>query len=201
MNSPSMRLDALTELINIASGRAAAALSQMLERRVTMAVIKLHILQRAQIASFLQREVGTIGTALIQEFQNGMQGQASLLLSQENATLLVRALLHLDRELENLSIAEQSALSEVGNVVLNACIAILADQAHTRVHSQLPRLLFNISAEEMAQLLTQPWGEDTIGMLFVSRFTIGEISFQAKIILVTTLADETLQRLLDLTGK
>ncbi len=202
MISPPLDFDALTEMFNIASGRAAAALSQMLGRRVAMTVIDLHILHRERIPGFLKSEIGVIGTALIQEFHNGMQGQASLLLSQKNAALLVRALLRIDRELDSLSAAEQSALTEIGNVVLNACVAILADQAHTRVHYQLPRLLFNIPAEEMAELLTSPWQKNTVGMLFVSRFTIGEISFQAKIILAASLTNETLDHLLvNLTGE
>lgn len=196
MNISDLNRDKLAELLNIASGRAARALSTLMGRRVQMNVIDIHIMTRNTAIDYLQRELKTIATAMLVSFHNSISGQTAMLLNHQDAVQMVRALLGGNRDLKSLSAAEQSVLEEIANIVLNACVGSLADHAGSRVFSDLSHLLFNVPAEEIGRAAIEPWGEEALGILFVSRFSIGEIQFHANILLVTALGDAAIQALL-----
>ncbi len=176
--------DTVTELMNIASGRAANALAGILKQRVQIELLDLHFLGREGMKTFLVEELGLIGSAVEQGFKGDINGSALLLLTHEHAAKMVEALLKENRDLASLTNAKQAVLGEVGNIILNACIAILCNQINKRVRFNIPNVLVNRSGAEIARELTEERNEKLEAIVLKSRMRVGEIETIVYILIV-----------------
>lgn len=131
--------DAVTELLNIAIGHAAASLSQLVEDEVHLSVPFVDFLTPAQAAARLEDETqGADSVAVRQHFQGRFDGDILLIFPEKRSLDLVRHMLGDQVPLEQLTELEQEALLEVGNIILNACLGSLANQLETPVEGSLP---------------------------------------------------------------
>ncbi|AVM72689.1 chemotaxis protein CheX [Magnetospirillum gryphiswaldense] len=131
--------DAVTEIINIAIGQAASALSQLVEDEVRLSVPLVHFLTPDQAAIRLDEETGGgESVAVRQTFQGRFNGDIMLIFPERRSLHLVRQMLGDDLPLDQLTELEQEALMEVGNIILNACLGSLANQLGMGVESSLP---------------------------------------------------------------
>jgi chemotaxis protein CheC len=134
--------DAITELLNIAIGQAAAGLSQLVEDEVRLSVPFIDFLTPAQAAQRLDVETkGAEAVAVRQHFTGPFAGDILLLFPERRSLDLVRHMLGDEVPLSQLTELEQEALQEVGNIILNACLGSLANQLSLRVESSLPTYL------------------------------------------------------------
>jgi len=131
--------DAVTEIINIAIGQAASALSQLVEDEVRLSVPLVHFLTPDQAAARLDEETGGgESVAVRQSFQGRFNGDILLIFPERRSLHLVRQMLGDDLPVDQLTELEQEALMEVGNIILNACLGSLANQLGMGVESSLP---------------------------------------------------------------
>lgn len=131
--------DAVTELLNIAIGQAAASLSQLVEDEIRLSVPFVHFLAPAAAASRLQAETGGgDSVAVRQHFAGQFSGDILLIFPERKSLELVRSMLGDTVPLDSLTELEREALLEIGNIILNACLGSLANQLRTRVESSLP---------------------------------------------------------------
>lgn len=131
--------DAIAELLNIGMGRAAAALSEMVGESVDLSVPNVEFLSQESTVKRIHKEVGTTVTAIKESFEGTFWGDAMLLFPEHDSLSLVRALLkEEDLPLEELSDMEQEALTEVGNIILNACLGTLANVFKQKLDFRLP---------------------------------------------------------------
>lgn len=131
--------DAVTELLNIAIGQAAASLSQLVEDEVGLSVPFVDFLTPAQAAERLETETrGSDSVAVRQHFAGRFYGDILLIFPERKSLDLVRHMLGDDVPLDQLTELEQEALLEVGNIILNACLGSLANQLQLPVESSLP---------------------------------------------------------------
>ena len=131
--------DAVTEIINIAIGQAASALSQLVEDEVRLSVPLVHFLTPEQAAVRLDEETGGgESVAVRQSFQGRFNGDILLIFPERRSLQLVRQMLGDDLPIDQLTDLEQEALMEVGNIILNACLGSLANQLGMGVESSLP---------------------------------------------------------------
>ena len=187
--------DAFTEAMNIAMGQAAQALGTLLEYRVLLQVPEVEILRASELRTFFDREVPDVGAAVLQAFSGQLDGLSSLVFPQRHAVTLVRILLPSARGLEQLSSAEQTVLTEVGNVVINSAVATLADQLETRLKLSLPTVYLNLSGAATARLVLEGALDADHVMVLLSRLTIGAVHLTAYLLL--RLPQGGVQRLLD----
>lgn len=186
--------DAFTEVMNIAMGQAAEALNALLARRVILKVPEVELMTASGLSAFFQEELVQVGVTMRQRFSGQLNGVAAMVFSSAHAMYLVRTLVDIQQELSRLSAAEQSVLMEMGNIVLNAAIAVLADQLGARVRMSLPDLTLNQEGSAAAlQLLGSVAGADNAFVL-VSRLTIGDAEMISYLILL--MPEEDAQRLL-----
>ncbi|MBP8980643.1 MAG: response regulator [Syntrophobacterales bacterium] len=178
------RKDAFTELMNIAMGQAANALSVLLSRRVRLKVPEVELMTAAGLMDFFREEVELVGVSIRQRFSGPFNGSATMVFSAGHAAFLVRTLVGIQEELGRLSSAEQSVLTEMGNIVLNAAIAVLADHAHGRLRVSLPDVALNLKGEEAAQELLGGAADAEKAFVLVSRLTIGEAELISYLILL-----------------
>ena len=133
--------DALAEIINIGMGRAADSLSQMVAEEVKLSVPVLKLLQGAGAADEIARMTDHDISGVTQDFNGILSGRAMLLFPEKQSMNLVRLLLKDEVPLEMMSELEKEALTEVGNIILNACFGTVANTLTFELNSTLPEFV------------------------------------------------------------
>jgi chemotaxis protein CheC len=119
--------DALTEIVNIGVSRAAASLRKMVGAQVMLSVPAVEVVSRRGATTLLgERESDTL-VAVRQAFEGAFAGHALLIFPQATSLELVRAVSGGDLSPEELAELETEALAETGNVILNGCLASIAN--------------------------------------------------------------------------
>jgi chemotaxis protein CheC len=149
-----IELDALTELVNIGVSRAANSLRELVGEQVLLSVPTLLILERALAASFIEASEGAQLVAVRQVFQGEFSGSALLIFPERNSLELVRAVTRDELTLDDIVELEQEALAEVGNILLNSCVATIANLLERNLEMSLPEILRGDSAELLAMVPT-----------------------------------------------
>jgi chemotaxis protein CheC len=132
--------DALSEVINIAFARTAASLSELTGHRVLLDVPKVAIFPidqlGAALSEFLPAEVATVH----QVFTGPVTGDALLLLNYDGAITLADLLTDEKLGSKRLNTSSREVLTEVGNILLNACLGMFGNLLQVHVSFSVPRL-------------------------------------------------------------
>jgi chemotaxis protein CheC len=131
--------DTLTELINIGYGRAAAALSELTGRRIILEVPKVAVHPINEVSASLSRVLTGEVASVHQVFSGPVSGNALLLLDHKAAVLLNSLLLDVPLD-DRLDSDGREAITEVGNIVLNACLGVFGNLLQVQVTFSVPRL-------------------------------------------------------------
>lgn len=130
--------DALVEIFNMGVGQAAAAMSRIVSEEVTMSVPEISFQSRAEVAHTLGTEEGRRICAIAQQFNGAFNTEAFLMFPEEKSLEIVRLMVGQSLTLEELSEMEQEAMSEIGNIILNSCMATLANASGKELQGSLP---------------------------------------------------------------
>lgn len=137
----SLERDALTELVNIGVSRAAGSLRKMVGEQVLLSVPSVEVVTRAAAAALIrEREQGDL-VAVLQDFRGVFSGRALLIFPQANSLSLVHAVTGGALSPEETEQMEQEALAETGNVVLNSCLATMANMLEEPLDMSLPEVI------------------------------------------------------------
>jgi chemotaxis protein CheC len=136
-----LEFDALTELINIGVSRAANSLRELVGEQVHLTVPSLAILLRPEAAELISPSNANLLVAVRQGFQGEFSGCALLIFPETNSLELVRAVTAGDLSLEDIIELEQEALAEIGNIILNGCMATIANLLERSLTMSLPEIV------------------------------------------------------------
>jgi len=136
-----MQLDALTELVNIGVSRAAASLREMVGAQVHLSVPMVSLETRARAVSILAERENANLVAVHQVFEGDIVGRALLIFPETKSLELVRAITGGDLPLEDIIELEQEALAETGNILLNSCLATIANMLQRSLRMSLPEVM------------------------------------------------------------
>ena len=132
--------DALTEVLNIATARTAAALSDLTGQRVVLDVPNVFVHPigglTTALSSFINGDIVTVH----QIFSGPVAGDALLLLGHEAAVTLTDLMINEHVRSKRLNASAREVLTEVGNILLNACMGVFGDLLQVRVSFAVPRL-------------------------------------------------------------
>jgi len=141
--------DALTELLNIAFARTAASLSELSGDRVNLDVPEIQMCPIDQlpntISSLVREEIATVH----QIFSGPVAGDALLLLNYSGAVSLTDLLSEASERTGTLDESAREAITEIGNILLNACLGVFGNLLKVQVSFSMPRL----HLESLDQLL------------------------------------------------
>ena len=116
--------DFLLELFNIGVGKAADSLSKMVHQEVILSVPHIEMISIDQLADVVGKDQNI---SCVSQKITGRFDADSLLLFPKNASLqIVQLMLGQQFTAETIKELHQEAFSEVGNIVLNACIGSLS---------------------------------------------------------------------------
>ena len=135
-------VDAVAEVLNVGMGSAAASLSEMINEEVKLSVPSVEFVSRIIAAKHISEKAKTDVSGVHQHFQGVFGGDAMLLFPEEQSLQLVRAVLQQDdMSLEELTEMEQEAMTEIGNVILNACLCSMADMFGKEMRGEIPEFV------------------------------------------------------------
>lgn len=135
-------VDAVAEVLNIAMGNAAASLSEMINEEVQLSVPGVQFVSRTEAALIISKKTKTNVSGVLQPFHGAFGGEAMLLFPEKQSLELVRAVLQQDDlTLEDLTDMEQEAMTEIGNVILNACLCSIADMFSQEMFGEIPEFI------------------------------------------------------------
>lgn len=136
-----LELDALTELVNLGVSRSAASLRHMVGDEVLLSVPSVAVVTRARAAQIIGETGNGRMVAVHQAFDGDISGRALLIFPETNSLELVRAVTGGGLPLEDIIELEQEALAETGNIILNGCLATIANMLQRSLRMSLPEIL------------------------------------------------------------
>lgn len=142
-----IEVDVLTEAFNIGVGQAASAMSLMVNEEVKLSVPSLTVISRAEAARQLSNNVGQRMCGVSQKFVGPFNADAILMFPESKSLEIVRLMVGEDIPLAELTDMEQEALSEIGNIILNALVGTLANVFDSEFIGSLPTFHLGTSAE------------------------------------------------------
>ena len=192
MDLTATQKDALTELINIGYARAAGALSDLTGHRITLEVPNVAIHLVGEITPLLSRLIPGEVASVNQTFGGPIAGNAILLLDKPAALLLNRLLT--DRpEAHSLDGAAKEVITEVGNIVLNACLGVFGNLLHVAVNLKVPGLMID-AVEEILRPITAGEAEIHYALMIHTRFHLRTSDVSGYLVIILGVA--SLERLL-----
>ncbi len=138
MNLTHGQRDALVELLNIGFGRAGAALSKLTGQRILLEVPEVAIHPVAQLDASLSRVTAEKVASVHQVFTGPVGGDALLLLDPVAASTLKELLTDEPALPLELDASSKEVLTEVGNILLNACIGTFGNLLKVPVSFSVP---------------------------------------------------------------
>jgi chemotaxis protein CheC len=133
--------DALTEIVNIGVSRAASSLRKMIGDQVLLSVPSIEVVSQRRAARLIsEREVVEL-VAVRQDFSGPFSGRALLIFPETNSLELVRAVTGGELSAEEVIEMEHEALAETGNVILNSCLATMANMLKRSLSMTIPEVL------------------------------------------------------------
>ena len=150
--------DALIELLNIGFGRAAASLSELTGHRVLLEVpqVSVHAIDELNRALrlVLDDQVATVH----QIFSGPVGGDALLILNHSAAGMLKELLTNEPPLPLPIDASAREVLTEVGNILLNACLGTFGNILKVQVSFSVPHLNLDTLHEVMRSLLVNREG-------------------------------------------
>ncbi|MET0709814.1 MAG: chemotaxis protein CheC [Tardiphaga sp.] len=191
-----LQLDALTELVNIGVSKAAANLREMVGAQVHLSVPTVELVTRGRAIAILAERESTNLVAVHQVFEGDIGGRALLIFPETKSLELVRAITGGDLPLEDIIELEQEALAETGNVLLNSCLATIANMLHRSLKMSLPEVLRG-NAATFFSLTPAPEAGDVVMFLYIT-FAVRERDISGYIAMIMDMPSLTaLTHLLD----
>lgn len=132
--------DALIELLNIGFGRAAASLSELTGHRVILEVPRVTIHPVDEISEALERVIRTDVASVHQIFTGPVSGDALLILDQGGAAMLKELLTNEPALPLSIDASAREVITEVGNILLNACLGTFGNLLQVKVSFSVPQL-------------------------------------------------------------
>lgn len=166
LNLSGEQLDVLKEIGTIGGGSAATALSQILGKRVSIAVpqVKLVSAERISASEFLI-EPDEVGIAVDLKILGALQGGILVLFSQKSALMMIDILMK--REIgttQLLNLMEASALSESSHILCGSYLNAVGELLE--LHQLIPSIPQTV-VDRM----------DRLNRLLLKRFTQGDVHY------------------------
>jgi chemotaxis protein CheC len=133
--------DALAEIANMGVSRAAASLRRMVGEQVLLSVPAVNIVSRRVASRMVEKGHSPKLVAVQQSFEGPFSGRALLIFPEAQSLELVRSIVGEEHSLEDVIDLEQEALAETGKIILNACLATIANVLRRTMRMSLPSIV------------------------------------------------------------
>ena len=186
--------DALVELLNIGFGRAGASLSKLTQQRVLLEVPQVAIHPITHLNHSLGKLVDERVASVHQVFSGPVAGDALLLLDPIAAATLTELLTDVPALSLDLDPSTREVFTEVGNIVLNACIGTFGNMLEVPVSFSVPDVdVTNIT--NVIDRMMETGNAFRYALVVTAGFRLRESAVTGYVVIVLTV--QSLKRLLD----
>jgi len=185
--------DALVELLNIGFGRAGASLSKLTQQRVLLDVPHVAIHPVSQLTEVLTELVKDEVASVHQMFSGPVAGDALLILDPVAASTLKELLTDEPALPLNLDASSREVLTEVGNILLNACIGTFGNLLRVPMSFSVP----DIDVASLQMVVDRILGEGDAfryALVITAGFRLRDAEVTGYVVIVLTV--QSLTRLL-----
>ncbi|MEN6443421.1 MAG: chemotaxis protein CheC [Methanoregula sp.] len=183
MKLSAIQTDAIQELGNIGAAHAATTLSQMLMSPVEMSVPQIRMIDISQLSDYIGEESAAMVVFELQgEIPHG--GYVIFYISRASAVRLTNTMLGLTDENRPLNEMDESALLEVGNIMVSAFLDATAELLGFIMLPSPPALTIDMAHAAMESLIVQMAEEVDEVMLFSTELMCAEHKLDSDIIMM-----------------
>lgn len=194
MELNSVQHDALVELLNIGFGRAGASLSKLTQQRVLLDVPQVAIHPVSHLNQSLGRLVDERVASVHQVFSGPVAGDALLLLDPIAAATLTELLTDVPALSLDLDPSTREVFTEVGNIVLNACIGTFGNMLEVPVSFSVPDVDVT-SMTSVIDRMMETGDAFRYALIITAGFRLRDSAVTGYVVIVLTV--QSLKRLLD----
>ena len=175
--------DALAELINIAFARTGAALSELTGHRVMLNPPEVAVYRTEELRGALAKFVPGDIASIHQVFAGPVAGDALLILNYAGAVQLTDLLTDEDQSSVFLDESAREVLTEVGNILLNACLGMFGNLLNVRVTFSVPRLHLE-TLDDLIDSTTSDKTEMHYALVVYTAFQVRDSSVKGFLVIV-----------------
>ncbi len=195
MKLSEVQADAIQELGNIGAAHAATTLSIMLGSTIEMSVPSIKIVDLSQLGEYMGEESAAMVAFELQgEIPHG--GYILFYITRESAVRLTNTMLGLTETNRPLDEMDQSALIEVGNIMVSAFLDATAELLGLVMLPSPPSLTIDMAHAAMQSLIAQLHEETNEVLLFSTELVCEEHRIDSDIIMMPETS--TLVRIIEL---
>ncbi|RLF57712.1 MAG: hypothetical protein DRN27_07210 [Thermoplasmata archaeon] len=150
-----LQKDALQELANIGASHAATALSQMVNKNITIGIPKVEVVPLDQSINFINDKKEVAGVLL--QISNEVPMYILLIVSKESSLYLTSLLMGMepDSSKESLDEMDQEALKEVGNIMMTSFFNGVTELIGISMIPGPPQIAYDIPKVILETVITQ----------------------------------------------
>jgi chemotaxis protein CheC len=175
--------DAVSELINIAFSRTGAALSELTGQRVILNAPEVSVHPTTELPGALAKFMPGDVASIHQVFGGPVAGDALLLLNHDGAVQLTDLLTDGHTPSNRLDESAREVLTEVGNILLNACLGMFGNLLDVHVSFSVPRLHMETLDELLVSISTAA-GEPRYALVVYTAFQIRDSAVRGFLVMV-----------------
>jgi chemotaxis protein CheC len=195
MKLSAVQADAIQELGNIGAAHAATTLSQMLGSTIEMSVPAIRVVDLSQLGQYMGEESAAMVAFELQgDIPHG--GYILFYITRESAVRMTNTMLgqtEIDRPLSEM---DESALLEVGNIMVSAFLDATAELLGFVMLPSPPSLTIDMAHAAMQSLIAQMQEETNEVLLFSTELVCEEYKVDSDIIMMPERS--TLMRMIEL---
>jgi chemotaxis protein CheC len=184
------RYDALREVISIGIGRAAAALNDIVDAHVRLELPALSVCRVSQLGSALPEFDGKSLGMVSMAFTGSFTGSSGFIIAEEDALALAATLAGDQADAIMLDEMRVGALTEVGNIVLNALHGSIANGVGGHIQYTVPDFV-----EGTLDHLFPTTGTDAESEVLIAAMTLQVESLKVSAEIVTVFEVATVEEL------
>jgi chemotaxis protein CheC len=183
MKLSTIQSDAIQELGNIGAAHAATTLSQMLGSTIGMSVPAVTVVELSHLAEYMGEESAAMVAFELQgDIPHG--GYILFYITRESAIRMTNTMLGMTETNRPLSEMDESALLEVGNIMVSAFLDATAELLGFVMLPSPPSLTIDMAHAAMQSLIAQMQEETNEVLLFSTELTCEEYKVDSDIIMM-----------------
>ena len=195
MKLSAVQADAIQELGNIGAAHAATTLSQMLGSTIEMSVPAIRVVELSQLGQYMGEESAAMVAFELQgDIPHG--GYILFYITRESAVRMTNTMLGQTETNRPLSEMDESALLEVGNIMVSAFLDATAELLGFVMLPSPPALTIDMAHAAMQSLIAQMQEETDEVLLFSTELVCEEYKVDSDIIMMPERS--TLLRIIEL---
>lgn len=185
MKLTSDQADALTEVINIGVGKAAASLSELIGMRLQLTIPSVQLCKLEDLNKIYGQAGSDTSLSVTQSFDGQFSGRALLVFPESSAITLSNLLGGSNEKSREIDVEVRGIMMEVGNILLNGVLGSLSNMIDSDLSYSLPQL--NKTYDFLSKVLKDSGTENEVHeeiLIADATFNVAERSISGSLMII-----------------